>query len=73
MIEPADPTYGALPGPDQDLARSLSSLDLIPSRLLPRHPQTRFGDLNRRAAPSFLTCSAHTDHSLHSQKAIQYP
>jgi hypothetical protein len=26
MIETADPVYDAFPGPDQDLARSLSSL-----------------------------------------------
>jgi len=73
MTAAFDTFRGAFLGPDQDLARSLSSLHLIASRLLRQHPETGCGDLNRQAAPSFLTGSAHTDHFLHRQKAIQYP
>jgi hypothetical protein len=65
--------HGAFIGPDQDLARSLSSLDVFASGLLWRHPENGCGDLQRRAAPSSLTGPAHTDHSQHRQKAIQYP
>ena len=73
MIESVDPAHGAFPGPDQDLARSLSSPDAMAYKPLRQHPKTGRGDLNRRPAPSFLTCSIHPDHSAPSQKAIQYP
>jgi hypothetical protein len=73
MIESFATFRGAFLGPDQDLARSLSSLDVMMSGLLRQHPETGCSDLKRHAAPSFLTCSAHTDHSLHRQKSIQYP
>jgi hypothetical protein len=73
MIESVDPVYGAFSGPDQDLATSLSSLDAMASKPLRQHPKTGCADLNRRPAPSFLTCSAPTSHSRHRQKAIQYP
>jgi hypothetical protein len=73
MTASFDTFSGAFLGPDQDLARSPSLLHLVVSRLLPPHPETGCGDLNRQAALSFLICSAHTDHSLPRQKAIQYP
>jgi hypothetical protein len=73
MIESVDPVYGAFPGPDQDLARSLSSLDAMASKPLRQYPKTGCGDLKRQPAPSFLTCSIHPDHSAPRQKAIQYP
>ena len=65
--------HGAFIGPDQDFARSLSSLDATAYKPLRQHPGTACGDLQRRVAPPSLTDSAHTDHSLHRQKAIQYP
>jgi|HubBroStandDraft_3_1064219.scaffolds.fasta_scaffold07167_5 hypothetical protein len=63
MIESFDPVYRAIPGLDQDLARSLSLLDLIASRLLRPHPETGCADLNRPAAPSFSASFTHTGHS----------
>ena len=48
--------HGAFTGPDQDLARSLSSLDVMVSELLRQHPGTGCDDLHSRTAPSFLTC-----------------
>ena len=73
MIESFDTIYGAFIGPDKDLARSLSSLDMVGSKLLLRRLEPGCGDLKRRAAPSFLTCSAPADHSPHRLNPIQYP
>jgi len=73
MIESVDPVYGPFPGPHQDLARSLSSLDAMASRLLHPHLETACSGLHRPSALSLLTSSAHTGLSLHRQKPIQYP
>jgi len=73
MIESLDPVYGPFPGPDQDLARSLSSLDAMAFKPLRQHPKTGYGHLKKQPAPSFLTCSIHPHHSAPTQKAIQYP
>ena len=70
MMESFDPVHGALPGLDQDLATSLSSLDVIASKLLRIHPETSPGDLNRQPAPSSFTCFAYPHHSPPTQKAI---
>ena len=73
MIESVDPFHGAFLGPNQDLTRSLSSFDVVAYKLLPQHPETGCGYLNRRPVPSSLTCSALPHHAVHGQKAIQYP
>jgi hypothetical protein len=73
MIESFDTFYGAFLSPDRSLARSLPSLHVMGSKLLLQHLESGCGDLKRRAAPSFLTCSAHTDHPPRRQEPIQYP
>ena len=73
MNESFDTLHGALLGPDQDLVRSLSWLDVADSKLLRQHPETGCGYLKGRPALSSLTSSAHPDHSSPRQKAIQYP
>jgi hypothetical protein len=63
MIESFDPVYRAIPGLDQDLARSLSLLDLIASRLLRPHREqvvpTLTGPLLPRSPPASLTRATH--------------
>ena len=73
MIQSVATVHGAFLGPDQDLTRSLPSLDVVASRLLRQHPETGRGFLKRPPAPSSLTRSAHPDHSSPRQEAIQYP
>jgi hypothetical protein len=73
MSESFGTVYGAFLGPDRGLTRSLSSHDVVGSKLLLQHRASACADLKRRAAPSFLTCSAHADHPPHTQKRIQSP
>ena len=73
MIESFDTFHRPFLGPDRGLARSLPSLDVVGSKLLLQHLESGCGDLKRRPAPSFLTCSAHTGHPPRRQEPIQYP
>ena len=69
----SDLVYGAFLGPDQDLARSLSTLEFIASNLLRQRHETGCGDPKKRHAPSSLTCSGYPNHSSPMQKTIQSP
>ena len=55
MTAPFFNVHGAFIGPDQDLARSLSSLDVLASKPFWQHPETGCGDLKSCASPSSLT------------------